>query len=86
MTHSAFACSAHQNVMLMVNAMDLDLTYKQLIKKMVYNIESNKCIMYRCESYPGIATLTEFLNHEPSEHEDDEKFHYYQYDTMDRGI
>ena len=33
MTHSAcVCCSAHQNVVLVVDAMDWDLTYKNLIK------------------------------------------------------
>ena len=32
MTHSVCLCSAQQNVVLLVDAMDLDLTYKYLIK------------------------------------------------------
>ena len=32
MTHCVCACSAHQNVVLLVDTMDLDLTYKDLIK------------------------------------------------------
>ena len=32
MTHSVCVCSAHQNVVLLVDAMDQDLTYKDLIK------------------------------------------------------
>ena len=32
MTHSVCDCSAHQNVVLLVDAMDWDLTYKDLIK------------------------------------------------------
>ena len=71
MTNSVCVCSAHQNVMLLVDAMDGDLTYKDLIKKIVYNPESNKCIMHRCESCPGTATLKEFLDQELNEHEDD---------------
>ena len=72
--------------MLLVNAMDWDLTYKDLIKKIVYDPESNKCIMYPCESCPGTATLKEFLDQELNEHEDDEKFNYCQRDTTNRAI
>ena len=86
MTHSVCVCSAHQNVVLLVDAMDWDLTYKDLIKKIVCNTESNKCIMHRCESCPGTATLKEFLDQELNEHEDDEKFNYCQWDTTDRAI
>ena len=32
MTHSVCVCSAHQNVVLLVDAMDWDLTYKDVIK------------------------------------------------------
>ena len=50
MTHSVCVCGAHQNVVLLVDAMDWDLTYKEMIKKIVCNTESNKCIMHWCES------------------------------------
>ena len=79
-------CSAHQNVLLLVHAMDWDLTYKDLIEKRVCNTESNKCIMDRCESCPGTAILKEFLDQELNEHEDDKKFNYCQWDTTDRAI
>ena len=72
--------------MLLVNAMDWDLTYKDLIKKIVYNPESNKCIMYQCEFCPGTATLKEFLVQELNEHEDDQKCNYFQCDITDRAI
>ena len=71
MTHSVCAWSAHQNFMMLVDAMDWDLTYKDLIKKIVCNTESNKCIMHQCGSCPGTATLKEFLDQELNEHEDD---------------
>ena len=71
MTHSVWVCSVHQNVMLLVNTVDWDLTYKYLIKKIVYNPESNKCIMHRCKSCPGTAALKEFLDQELNEHEED---------------
>ena len=50
--------------------MDWELTYKDLIKKIVYNPGSNKCIMHQCKICPGTATLKEFLDQELNEHED----------------
>ena len=50
MTQSFSVCSADQNVVLLVDAMDWDLTYKEMIKKIICNTESNKCIMHWCES------------------------------------
>ena len=55
MTRSVCNCSGHQNVVLLVDAIDWDLTYKDLIKKIVCKTESNKCISHRCESCPGTA-------------------------------
>ena len=86
MTHFLCICSIHQNVVLLVDAMDWNLTYKYLIKKIVCNTESNKCISHWWESCPGTATLEEFLDQELNEHEDDEKFNYCQWDTTDQAI
>ena len=86
MTHSVYVCSAHQNVVLLVDAMDWDLTYKDLIKKIVCNTESNKCIMHRYESCPGTVALKEFLDQELNGHEGDEKFNYCQWDTTNRAL
>ena len=66
-------CSAHQSVVLLVDAVDWDLTYKDLIIKIVFNPESNKYMMHLCESCPGTAILNEFLDQEPNEHEDYEE-------------
>ena len=61
---------------MLVDAMDRDLTYKDLIKKIVCNWESN--MMHLCESWPGTSALKEFLDQELNEHEDDEEFYYCQ--------
>ena len=68
--------------MLLVDAMEWDLKYKDLNKRIV----SNECIIHRCESYPGTATLKEFLDQELNEHEGDEKFNYCQWETKDQAI
>ena len=69
--------------MLLADAKDWDLTYKDLI---VCKTESNKRIMDRCESCPGTATLKESLDQEVSEHEDDQKFNNCQWNTTDGAI
>ena len=65
--------------------MDQDLTYKDLIKKIICNTENKKWIVHQCESCPGTATLKEFLNQELNKDEDDEKFNYCQWNTGDRA-
>ena len=86
MTHSICIFSAQQNVVLLVDVMDWNLTYKYLIKKIVSNTESNKYILYQCESCPATSTLKNFLDQELNEHEDDKKFNYCQRDTKDQAI
>ena len=66
--------------------MNWDLTHKDLIKKIVWNIEGKKYIMHQCESSPDTATLKEFLDQELNEQEDDETFNSCQWDTTDRAI
>ena len=85
MTHSVCFCSAHQNVVLLVDAMDWGLTYKDLIKNIVCHLDSNKCMIHWCESCPGTAVLKEFFDQELNEHEDDEEFNCCQRDTMDQA-
>ena len=86
MTHSFCVCSAHQNVVFLVDAMDWDLTYEDLIKKTVWNTESNKCIVHQCESCPGTATVNKILDQQLNKDEDDGKFNYCQWETTDRAI
>ena len=86
MTHSVCVCSVHQNVALLLDAREWDLTYKDLVRRIVYNPDSNKCTMHRCESCPGTTTLTEFLDQALNEHGYDEKFNYGQWNTTDRTI
>ena len=45
MAQSVYVCSAHQNIVLLVDAMDWGLTYKDLIQKIVYNPECNKRVI-----------------------------------------
>ena len=63
MTHSVCVCSAHHNVALLVDAMDWDLTYKNLIKKIIYNPESNKCITsFLIRNSTNMKMMTNVIN------------------------
>ena len=74
-------CSDYQNVVLLVDATGLNLTYKDLIKKIVCSPGNNKCMIQRSESCPDTATLKKFLDQELKEQKDDDC----QWDTMDRA-
>ena len=56
-----------QNFLLLVDAIDWDVTYKDRIKKITWNTESNKCMTHQCESCSGTATLKEFIDQEFNE-------------------
>ena len=47
-THSVCVCSIHQNAILLVDAIDWDITYKDLISKMVCRFTRKECMMHRC--------------------------------------
>ena len=69
-------CSIHQNAILLVDAIDWDYTYKDLIQKVVCNPENKDCRMHRCASCPGTAALEKFVSDELSHPDMDENMHY----------
>ena len=52
----------HQNAVLLVDANDWDVNCKDLIIKVVCDSSNKECMIYCCESCPGIAGLKEFLD------------------------
>ena len=57
--------------MLLIKGRDCNLSSKDLIKKIVSNPESNKCMMHGCESCLCTATLKENLDQKLSELENE---------------
>ena len=86
MTHSVSVFSTHQYFLMLVDTLYWDLTYKDLLKKIVCNSENKKCIMHWCESCPVSATLKEFLDQRLNKYEGDEKFNYCQWNITDQVI
>ena len=84
-THSVCVCSIHQNAKLLVSAIDWEITYKDLISKVVCDASKKECMLHRCEKCPGRDALQKFLDEELDEVEPDEEFHYSQWDTTDRA-
>ena len=83
-THSVCVCSYHQNAILLMEAMDWNLTYKDLIKKIVCDETNRTCMLHRCEKCPGIAALSLFLDKEFENFAPDEEIHFYQWQSTDR--
>ena len=84
-THSVCVCIIHQNAKLLTDAFDWQLTYKELISKIVCDTNNKECMMHRCERCPGRDALQKFLDEELEEVEPDEEFHYSQWETTDQA-
>ena len=63
-THSVCVCTIHQNAVLLVDALNWDVTYKDLINKIVCDTTNRECMMHRCKKCPGQEALRNFLNEE----------------------
>ena len=84
-THSVCVCTSHQNAILLVDALNWDFTYKDLMKKIVCDITNRECMMRHCPNCPGNGALRRFLDEELTEFEPDSEFHYSQWETTDRA-
>ena len=73
----------HQNAVLLVDPIDWEYTYKDLIKKVVCDPDNKLCMMHCCESCPGSAALKKFLDDEISHLDMNSEFHYCQWQTTD---
>ncbi|XP_049777645.1 uncharacterized protein LOC126175133 [Schistocerca cancellata] len=66
-THTVCVCSIHQNVKLLLDAVKIEESYKDLIKRLVCNTENQNCMLHRCNSCPANTALTEYLTEKLSE-------------------
>ena len=61
-THSVCVCTYHQNVKLMLAAIEIPDNYKDLMKIIVCNIESKDCMLQRCDQCPSTQLLEDYLD------------------------
>ena len=59
--HSVCVCEIHQNVKLLVCAIPGQCTYKELMGKVVCNIDNRNCMLHLCDNCPGKEALSEYL-------------------------
>ena len=60
-THSVCVCTIHQNTILLVDALNWEVTYKDLVNKVVCDASNRECMMHRCINCPGKDALCKFL-------------------------
>ena len=81
-THSVYVCGIHYNAILLFDAINWDITYKDLISKIVCHSTRKECVMHRCDSCPGRAGLKQFLDEQLCDVDSESEFHYNQLDTI----
>ena len=63
-------CEIHQNDKVMTHAVATNDTYKNLLEKLVCDIDSRICMMKQCDKCPGIMKLRDYLTE--VSHDDDD--------------
>ena len=58
--HKVCVCKHHQNVKLLTISLPLKSDNKDILKKVVCNINSRNCMMHVCENYPGLDGARNF--------------------------
>ena len=59
--HSVCVCQYHQNVRLIVSVIPVNFEYKDILSKVVCNIDLRKCMLHLCSDCPGKTNLNKFL-------------------------
>lgn len=83
-THSVCVCSIHQNVKLLLDAIKIEETYKDLIKFLVCDSENPNCMLRHCDKCPTDEKLSEILKQKLDYLDDDDEIEYSQWMNTDR--
>ena len=67
--------STHQNTILLVDALNWEVTHKDLVNKVVCDPSNCESMMHRCSNCPGTNTLHKFLEEELSDMDCNFQFH-----------
>ena len=67
-SHSVFACTYHQNVNLMLSAVNLVLDYKYVLSFCVCDIYNQKCMLRHCDDCPNGTDVKHFLKEQSLQH------------------
>ena len=84
-THLVCVFTTHQNTILLVDALNWEVTYEDLINKVVCDPSYCEYMVHHFTNCPGTNTLCKFLEEELSDIDPDFQFHYSQWQTADRA-
>ena len=62
-----------------------DITYKDLMAKVVCDTSRNEWMIHRCMNCPCITNLQAFLDEELSEIDEDQEFHFNKWESTERS-
>ena len=57
----------HQNINLLIDALNWEVTFKDLVNKGVCDASNCNCVMHRCTKSPGTNAVRKFLEEELSD-------------------
>ena len=88
-THSVCVCTIHQNVKLMLADLPANgitqLTYQDLLQKLVCSADNKNCMLHSCDRCPGPANVSQYLLDVCNANDDSiEVVTYKQWETTDR--
>ena len=76
--HTRCVCSTHQNTILLVDALNWEVTYKDLVNKVVCDSSNRECMMHCCTNCARTNALHKFMEEKLSDIDPDFQFHYSQ--------
>ena len=62
-TQNVYVYIYHQNVKLMLVAMNSSSKFRQMMKSFVYDVDKYDCIMRNCDNCPDLSVLKPFLSY-----------------------
>jgi len=85
-THSVCICTIHENVKLMLSTLpaESNVTYHELMDKLVCNLESRDCMLHRCSSFPKKDGLMLYLQQLCNTCDENDLVHYKRWESTDR--
>ena len=84
-THSVCVCSKHQNTILLLDALNWNISYKDLINILVCDSCDRMCMVHRCKNCPGTAALKKILEEKFKDLDSDIAVEFCQWQTTDRS-
>ena len=78
-THLVCVCTTHQNTILLVDTLNLEVKYKDLVNKVVCDPPNHEYMIHNCTNCPGTRALCKFLEEELGDIDLNFQFHYSQW-------